>query len=264
MAKGMVYLFTYVAIVNCVHAIDSLETPRYDFGAVTSQPRFRVRHAVERLDMERGLTMTVEEMRSLDQGTYLVFARPLTTVSSTEATLHLGHADEWTAWYRLVPQKGLPVVAELRVLPNEDPERLDGRWSGSSSSVPKGGLRSRLATSVRPDQIRRLMHEFLQAATDQLGEGFTELQLSRTGDYNVAATRLPAPRATGPRRLKDTELAEIAALYSGFVLDASPRPIHDTAEKLDEPKAWVRDRVARARRAGILTRAPGRGLGEDF
>lgn len=39
-------------------------------------------------------------------------------------------ADGWLAAYRLVPQDGQPVIAEVRVFPAEAGRRTAGTWSG--------------------------------------------------------------------------------------------------------------------------------------
>ena len=73
--------------------------------------------------------------------------------------------DEWVAAYRISIQHGAPVVAEVRVFPNEQEptgtERGLGQWSEADESVPTNGVPSRLMRNVSPRVAHEVGHKIL-------------------------------------------------------------------------------------------------------
>ena len=155
----------------------------------------------------------------------------------------------WVAWWLLVPdENGTPVIAELRIFPKD-------------ASVLAGGLRSGVVRHVRPDYIRRLAHDFFQYAADTQGAASAravDLHLTDAG-YDPGRVMLPAKGRGGQRRLSDEHLAEIAAAYADRVGSGSRKPRAEVAEFFGESSEWVRDRIVRARKAGILSPSAGHG-----
>jgi hypothetical protein len=59
--------------------------------------------------------------------------------------------DQWMVAYRLVPQRGRPVVAEIRIYPGApdtyaNPGEWSAEWEGSKVGVPTGGLPAKVVT----------------------------------------------------------------------------------------------------------------------
>ena len=154
--------------------------------------------------------------------------------------------DGWVAWWRLVPdENGTPVVAELRIFPQD-------------ASDLAGGLRTDVVRQARPDYIRRLAHHFFQYAAEQRPPGFVEEHLTMAG-FDSGRVKLPAKGRGGQRRLNDEHLAAVAAAYADRVRSGSRKPRAEVAELLGESSEWVRDRIVRARKAGILSPPAGHG-----
>ena len=151
----------------------------------------------------------------------------------------------WVAWWLLVPDEdGTPVVAELRIFPQV-------------ASVLAGGLPTNVVRKARPDYIRRLAHDFFQYAADTQGAASARAVDSHltVAGYDPGRVKLPAKGRGGQRRLSDEHLAVVAAAYADRVGSGSRRPRAEVAELLGESSEWVRDRIVRARKAGILTAA---------
>ena len=161
--------------------------------------------------------------------------------------------DGWVAWYRLVPdENGTPAVVELRIFAQD-----------ASESDLAGGLLTDVVRQARPDRIRRLAHEFFQYAdqyaAERGGPGFVDLHLERAG-FGPGRVKLPAKgRGGGQRKFSDEYLATVAAAYAERVASGSRRVGAEVAEYFDETREWVRDRVHRARKEGILSPSPGQG-----
>ena len=163
--------------------------------------------------------------------------------------------DTWMAAYRLAPQAGHVVVAELRVFPLE-PERARsargaGLWSaellGDTARMPRDGLSARVLRKVR-------MGEHSTMAEDAL-QGFRALGLlelfSGLGDTGRRATR------TGPTRGRPGHpplyYARLARTYAAAVARQSPRPTEVVAARHRLTVAHARDLIHKARVRGFLT-----------
>jgi hypothetical protein len=177
-----------------------------------------------------------------------------------ETWLEVG-LDGWVAAYRLIPQEGRPVVAEVRVFPDENAPRPQGRWSaerlGDQAPVPVGGVPARVLRQLRVREHLALYDDIVQRHQDQqsfrvslLDHGFTQVV-----------------KEAGRRGRSDLFYAEIASAYVS--LAAARAPIQRLRDRLEEEEglyfaeATVRDFVNQARRRGLLTPSPpGRPGGE--
>src|SRR5215475_11585079 len=164
--------------------------------------------------------------------------------------------DTWMAAYRLAPQAGHVVVAELRVFPLE-PERPRwsslgaGRWSaevlGDTASVPRDGLSARVLRKVRVGEHSTKADEALEWwRTLGMLEGFSGL-----GDTRRRTT------PTGPTRGRPGHpplfYARLARTYAAAVARHSPRPTEVVAARHRLTVARARDLIHKARVRGFLT-----------
>lgn len=161
----------------------------------------------------------------------------------------------WIAAYRLVPQRGMPVVAELRIFPAESGRpRQPGRWSGEflgvAARVPPGGLTTRLLRTVRVGGYRRFAGRVVRETRAKWPEfGADELGPLREPKDQPRRGRPSRPRAF---------FAEIARDYVRSIEAGSHRPVADVARRRRLASGQVRDALHRARLLGLLERG-GRG-----
>lgn len=172
----------------------------------------------------------------------------------------------WVGAYRLLPHEGHPLVAEVRVFLDEPGRRTyPGRWSaeqlGGRAPAPSHGLTTaalrklRVATDleaaarmIRSPQFRKKLKALFPAETGYV-------------DRTVGIMR-QRPARRGRPRTSDAELAEWARDYVEQ-LSESRRPIAALASQWKVRPETVRDRVHRARSAGMLTpTVRGRASGE--
>src|SRR5262252_9360016 len=164
--------------------------------------------------------------------------------------------DTWMAAYRLAPQAGHVVVAELRVFPIE-PERPRsstrgaGLWSaellGDTARVPRDGLSARVLRKVRMGEHSTKADEALEWwRTLGMLEGFSGL-----GDTRRRT------RPTGPTRGRPGHpplyYARLARTYAAAVARQSPRPTEEVAARHRLTVARARDLIHKARVRGFLT-----------
>ena len=164
--------------------------------------------------------------------------------------------DTWMAAYRLAPQAGHVVVAELRVFPIE-PERPRsstrgaGLWSaellGDTARVPRDGLSARVLRKVRMGEHSTKADEALEWwRRSGMLEGFSGL-----GDTRRRT------RPTGPTRGRPGHpplyYARLARTYAAAVARQSPRPTEEVAARHRLTVARARDLIHKARVRGFLT-----------
>ena len=198
---------------------------------------------------------------------------PCRNVSFTEVQLeHGGHhwsvelleGSEWLVAYRFEAQEGYPVIAEARVIPATHPQ-----WEAPTGDIrgydverlisgevtpppPPGGLTARrlrtLHVSAAVARTRSVLRDLVRGGIFAQGMGYREQVLSE-------------PRQPGSRGRGDAYYARIAAMYVDAVGRGSARPAADVAAELGTySSAYVRDVVSEARRRGLLTQPPRRGL----
>jgi hypothetical protein len=130
----------------------------------------------------------------------------------------------WVAAYRIGAASGSPVVAEVRVFPNE-PDRQPGEWSaewhGVHAALPVGGLTGRVLKRVtlRTDLLLgkraiKFVHVRLGGRPSRASRVTEVLR-----EFGITKLRTPKPepregaaRGGRPRKYDDRELAHIIAL----------------------------------------------------
>jgi hypothetical protein len=150
----------------------------------------------------------------------------------------------WTAWIRVVPERGEPVISEVCIA-STDPE------------TPAGGLTARDIAAVR---LGRAFDEFRRHTRANFVDGVRALEPG--GSFYIRGFRSGGqPRRGGPGRRghPNSYYAEIAARYVAIVAKGSRTPIADLAQELFLTSDYVRDLVATARKRGLLTRPSRRG-----
>ena len=122
-------------------------------------------------------------------------------------------APRWLVVFRVVDQRGQPVIAEVRVFPaleTHDEEKKwpqpTGRWRGEyggKTFVPPGGLTARLLRGIRTQVFQKDLRRIMAYHAKDLAL-----------DPGVALSAAPPPSATrGRKGRSDRELARIAAVY---------------------------------------------------
>lgn len=177
--------------------------------------------------------------------------------------------DGWLAAFRLIPQDGQPVVAELRIFPEEEnPKRKRGQWSahmlGLDAIAPRGGLTARVIRRVRLEDVQSAFSEVIANLVQRFGSE-TPLPpldpfLSRIRIEEIARLANQRP---GPAGRDDTFYAAVAANYLARIRAGSKQPLKELSTELSRPTSHVRQLLATARDRGLLTRAvQGRAGGE--
>jgi len=165
-------------------------------------------------------------------------------------------APRWRVAFRLANQGGQPVIAEVRVFPDEPGERPAGRWSGEygvKTKVPPGGITARVLRQIRTQTFRRELSAIRKRHAEHLGE------LARS-DPSFPLTSAPSLTTRGRKGRSDRELARIALAYEAAY--ASGRPaIAAVAKAARLSLTKARDAVHRARTRGLLSPASKRGKG---
>lgn len=177
-------------------------------------------------------------------------------VADTWIEVPLGRS--WVAAYRIVDDRGAPVVGELRIFPEEEGRPGLGRWSGdlvgTHAKVPRRGITLRQLRGVRVRTYQRYMAEQIERLR-AMGPVLAK-------HYGWDLVGVPAKRATpitpGARRGRkgrpDQFYALVAADYSDAITRGSHRPVMDVAKRRSLPGGQVRDMIRQARKRGLLTR----------
>jgi hypothetical protein len=183
----------------------------------------------------------------------------LVRISDSWIEVPLGRA--WIVAYRIVNDRGTPVVGELRVFPAEEERPDPGQWSGvvlgTFARVPRGGITSRQLRGIRVRAYLRDMAaevaRFSKAAPDMARDyGWWTKEASPTATVRIGGMR------RGRKGRSDAFYADIAREYTAAVTRKSLRPIGDIARRRRISPGQVRDMVRQARKRGLLTlTAPG-------
>jgi hypothetical protein len=162
--------------------------------------------------------------------------------------------DRWIVAFRIVDQRGQPIVAELRVFPLEENakrRRPAGQWTGiygDKTPVPHGGITSTFLRNIKTNEFR--------AALRKIHTRFAQKLLDFDLSF-VQPIRLPTSKP-GPKGRPDSELARIAAIYQTALLDGRP-PIRAVAQETGLSPSRARDAVGRARDKKLLSPADKQG-----
>lgn len=199
-----------------------------------------------------------QEWRELDLESFRMarkhgVAGPVVQVLRGDVWVEQSLEDEWIAAYRLVPQDGLPVVAELRIFPMEKDRSGPGEWSGTlrgiEAPVPAGGLTSRIAHSVRTgivtDVLRQLKEKVREMAkTQALGPEFIALEFFRKPVAKPKrAIRLGRP---------DIFYARLAREYMKLLRAGTKDVNQQLAQQQNVSPEKIRDMIHQARKRGLL------------
>ena len=178
---------------------------------------------------------------------------------ATEAWVEIPLGNEWTAACRLLPQGGVPIVAELRVYPRDpsgrhSPGRWSGEFAGVKARVPPGGLSTRLLRGLRLSASSTAWKGFRQAM-QKLPENHEWVK--RWHGFSVDSEE--RPKREYRRGRPDIFYARIAARYCRILHAGRRNAVQIIASSIKQPESKVRDMVLQARKRGLLTRPPKQG-----
>lgn len=179
--------------------------------------------------------------------------------------------DGWIAAYRLILRGSRPLVAEIRLFPEDDrAERVPGQWTEEASDVPPEGIPGRALRDLRLTVPLNLFSEFLRRI-----ERDPAMAKQILGAHGIPLGSTMVKRRPGRAGRADDFYLAFAVAYVARLAKGSRRPVQDLAER--PPKAikgyvsssskasaaTVRDIIHEARERGLLTRSPdGRPGGE--
>jgi hypothetical protein len=140
----------------------------------------------------------------------------------------------------------VPIVAEIRLFPKEQPRIRAGEWSakwrGLKATVPAGGITARLA--------RVKLGEHLRAA-EKVFETFLKHDPSSLASAGFSA--MPSTSRRGPKGLPDLLYAQVARDYMDACKAGSRSPALDVARRRRVRAPRVRRMLSEARRRGLLS-----------
>lgn len=176
-------------------------------------------------------------------------------------------ANGYVAAYRMVAKHRRPVLAEVRVFPDE-PRRGPGRWSEEARSVPAGGLPAGALTALRLKDPLTLFPEITERLDQESGGRFSAQLLQRFGFGSMREV----PRRPGRAGRPDIYYALWADAYVERLRGGSRTPVKDLVAKppvvMDTGGGIsidaVRDVLAEARRRDLLSPAPVGRAGGDL
>jgi hypothetical protein len=163
--------------------------------------------------------------------------------------------DAWTVGYRIVGQRGFPVVGEMRIYPHDEYKgRHPGEWRavylGANATAPAGGVNARLLRHVKVGEHMKVMRQVLERHHDEL---------KRLGVAVPELRRPPRPVKVRERSHdRDDVYARIAAAYVAACRAGSRTPAADIARRWrlgagQRGASKVRDLLFKARKHGFLT-----------
>lgn len=177
----------------------------------------------------------------------------------------------WIAAYRLMVKAGRPLVAEVRLFPDDPPEsRGPGGWSEEASAVPSEGLPGRALRALRLKVPLERFPRFLRSI-----ERDPTFARQLLGGHGIKLGSEVVRRRPGRAGRTDSFYLVWAVAYVERLAAGSRRPVKDLTKH--PPKvikgyvsdgnvtsgATVRDLIHQARVRGLLTGSPaGRPGGE--
>jgi hypothetical protein len=176
-------------------------------------------------------------------------------------------APRWIVAFRIVNQRGQPVIAESRIFPEEPAHYPPGRWSGeygAPATVPPGGLSARALRQIRTQAFKADLHKIMtRKITSYKGKRSEEAWGTEEWESvfpGVPLLTVPPPTTRGRKGRSDRELARIAAAYERAYMANRPSiAAVAKAARLSLPQA--RDAVRRARTRGLLSGGGKQGKG---
>lgn len=190
---------------------------------------------------------------------------PLPRNNVNEAWVEVPASSGWKVAYRIVPSPRGPIVAEVRVFPQEDGHATHGTWSVDTAVVPEGGVPAQVLRSLRLTDPIALFDETIDRWRDEYGEEETARVFGRFG---LEPPPEIEPRRPGRSGRVDAFYVRWAAAYVDRLRSGSRHPVKDLAEApavwikgftdldRDKREATVRAILHEARRRELLTGAP--------
>jgi len=177
----------------------------------------------------------------------------------------------WIAAYRLMAKAGRPLVAEVRLFPDDPPKsRGTGRWSEEPSAIPSEGVPGRALRALRLKVPLELFPRFLRSL-----ERDRKLAKQMLGGHGIKLGSEMRRRRPGRAGRTDSYYLVWAVAYVKRLAAGSRRPVKDLTEHPPKvitgyvsdgdvtSEATVRDLIHQARVRGLLTGSPaGRPGGE--
>jgi hypothetical protein len=175
------------------------------------------------------------------------FIDPATGEKKRELWVESPREGGWTVAYRLAPQDGQPVIAEVRVTP---PKRL-----------PSGGLSTAVLRSVHLSEPMEVWPEVIRALERQHGPEVIQRAFVERPGFSAAAARQPRRPGRGGR--SDIYYAQAAQDYVAIINKGGPgarTPTKVLAQRapfarLRNSEQAARDTIHAARVRGLLTRS---------
>jgi hypothetical protein len=161
----------------------------------------------------------------------------------------------WMVCFRIIPQLGQPVIAEMRIFPGNKGKRKfpPGQWPGmygDRAHVPPGGITTTFLHGITKKEIRAALRAIHNRHKEYLPESLGPL---------VPPAHQP-PGKRGRKGRTDEELARIAETYEKAFLDNRPAT-KAVAVMLKVTISKARDAIHRARTRGFLSPAIEKGRG---
>lgn len=142
--------------------------------------------------------------------------------------------DEWSVTYTVAAEHGRPVIGELSFTPTREGE------------VPPGGLSARTLRRIPFARLHQVARELVRR--EGVGDETGTVAL-----FDFVEQR-PLERRPGRRRRPDLDYARVARAYTVAIATGSRSPVADVAQAMNEPRGFVRDMLAEARRRDLVTR----------
>lgn len=167
----------------------------------------------------------------------------------------------WVAAYRIVLRERQPLVAEVRVFPDE-PGHDAGRWSEEADTVSPGGVPGRALPKLR---LRDAMILFPQVIERWNRASGGRLGTQVLGRFATSGSPEAVPRRPGRAGRPDRYYAIWANAYVDRLREGSATPVKDltTAPPVvlgvgagEASEATIRDTLTEARERGLLTSSP--------
>ena len=188
--------------------------------------------------------------------------------------------DAWVALYRFVMQDGLPVLAEVHVVPRTPPGAINltgwigdtpssrGGWvdflrrtQGHLDQLPRGGISARTLRRMRPrsalvDHLSDPRRVLLLSLAPHPGWKALAEQVWQTTQGRPLHQPLQAESEPETRLHR---LARVAELYAAGAAEGHSTLNRDIADLMGRRPSQVRDDIYAARREGLLTEGGGHG-----